>query len=147
MIGSQHKCCFNMDRVMMTVSHHGNDNDDWQSAEKVCPAPLNSKNFHTAHPSFLRRLKIAAGKYLCRFPANQHAVVVTSADWKSSWAPHSCTNKHFGAPAVENQFSVRHCHYSAQNVYQISCVEFTEYSIRHLARFQVPQSSTPASRY
>ena len=40
MTGSQHKCCFNVDRVVMTENHHGNDNDDWQSAQKVCPAPL-----------------------------------------------------------------------------------------------------------
>ena len=26
--------------VVMTGSHHGNNNDDWQSAEKVFPAPL-----------------------------------------------------------------------------------------------------------
>ena len=43
-----------------------------------------SKSLHTAHPSFSRRLKIAAREYLSRFSANQHAVVVTSADWKSS---------------------------------------------------------------
>ena len=40
MTGSQHKCCFNVKRVVMTGSHHGNDNDDWQSVEKVCPEPL-----------------------------------------------------------------------------------------------------------
>ena len=38
--GSQHRCCFDVDRVVMTGSHHGNNSDDWQSAEKFCPAPL-----------------------------------------------------------------------------------------------------------
>ena len=55
------------------------------------------ESFHTAHPGFQRRLKIAAGKYLSRFPATQHALVVSSADWKSSRAPRSCTNKNFAS--------------------------------------------------
>ena len=43
MTGSQHRCCFNVDRVVMTGSyqgtivmtrsHHGNSGDDWQSAQ------------------------------------------------------------------------------------------------------------------
>ena len=43
-----------------------------------------SKSFYTAHPSFPRRFKIAARKYLSRVPASQLAAVVTTADWKSS---------------------------------------------------------------
>ena len=31
--GCQHICCFDVDRVVMTGSHHGNNSDDWQSAQ------------------------------------------------------------------------------------------------------------------
>ena len=43
--------------VVMTGSHHENDNDDWQSAEKVCPAPLPRASMtHTALiPSFFAK--------------------------------------------------------------------------------------------
>ena len=74
--GSQHKCCFNVDRVVMTGRHYGNDNDDWQSAEKVCPAPR-QRAFTLRFLVFREGSKIAAGKYLRRFPAIQHAVAVT----------------------------------------------------------------------
>ena len=42
MTGSQHNftSVASTWRVVMTGSHHGNDTDDWQLAEKVCPAPL-----------------------------------------------------------------------------------------------------------
>ena len=33
MTGSQHRCCFNVDRVVMSGSDHGNNSDDWQSAQ------------------------------------------------------------------------------------------------------------------
>ena len=90
-----------------------NDNDDWQSAEQVCPSAT-SKSFHTAHPSFRRRLKIAAGKYyyLCNtITANQHAVVVISADWMSSQAPRSCslTNKNFASRAMWHIVNAMRC--------------------------------------
>ena len=117
MSGSQHKCCFNVDSCDDWKSSW-NDSDDWQLAEKVCPAPLprastmrilvftfspftsfTSFTFspHSPHSPFRWRLQIAAGKYLSRFPANQHIVVVTNADWKSSRAPRSCTNKTFAS--------------------------------------------------
>ena len=78
----------------MTGSHRGNDNDDWQSVEQVCPAPL-PKASTLRILVFREGTKITAGKYISRFPANQHAVVVTSADWKSSRVSRSCTNKNF----------------------------------------------------
>ena len=85
MTGSQHKCCFNVDRVVMTGSHlvmtgshHGNDNDDWQSAEKVCQAPLPRAS--TLRILVSGKAQNSSGEYLSRFPGNQHAVVVTSAD-------------------------------------------------------------------
>ena len=31
MTDSQHNCCFNLDRVVMTGSHRGNNSDDWKS--------------------------------------------------------------------------------------------------------------------
>ena len=63
MTGSQHRYCFSVDRVVMTGCHHGNDNDDWQSSKESLSS-VTSKSFHTGHPSFSRRLKIAARKYL-----------------------------------------------------------------------------------
>ena len=85
----------------MTGSHHGNDKMTGSQQRKFVQRHSHcSRSFHTAHPSFPRRLKIATGKYLRRFSANQHAVVVTSADWKSSRAARSCTNKNSALPGT-----------------------------------------------
>ena len=80
---------------MITGSHHGNNNDDWQSAEKVSPAPFPRAS--TLRILVSAKAQNSSGEIPYRFPANQHAVVVTSAEWKSSRAPRSCTNTNFAA--------------------------------------------------
>ena len=46
----------------LELSHHGNDNDHWRPVSRESLSSATSKSFHTAHPSFRRRLKIAAGE-------------------------------------------------------------------------------------